>query len=439
MMKWGLMTSGRHSAGKPRQLGLFAYAVIALTAFTAGILTAMYLPDGPPPPMASAATGAPMQGNGKAKGGDKAEPVAAATTSASVETSQSASNETTSSAPAAETSATLDANGTITVLGVGDILVHKEIWAQALEDGGGNPEGDFSLMLDGIRPRVEGVDLAMCHMEYPFAAPEGPVTYWPDLPAAPWSLAKGVADVGFDTCSTVSNHTQDQGAEGIKNLLDALDANGVAHSGTGRTEDEANRITTVEVKGVTIALLAYSYGLYDNGYAWMTHANDVDAIVADAQRARDEGAQIVIVNLHDGEENYTEPDESQLNIAQTLADAGTVDLIVGQHTHCVQPVQKIGDMWVAYGHGNLLTAQSRKDMRTADGLVTQWTFAPDDSGRWRVVDAAGIAIEGSDWPFRINDLSALGSARSDSDQASYDRTVEAVMGLGAADAGFHML
>ena len=135
----------------------------------------------------------------------------------------------------------------------------------------------------------------------------------------------------------------------------------------------------------------------------------------------------------------TQPDESQLAISQALAAAGTVDLVLGHHTHCVQPVQKIGDMWVAFGHGNLLTAQSRKNPRSGDGLVTQWTFQADSSGRWRVIDAAGIPILNQDFPFRLIDLSALGGVRNQTEEDSWQRTLTAVMSMGADKDGFRLL
>ena len=424
------MVKGSHSKGTPQQPAVLRWVIVGLAVFAAGIFTATYLPGGGSPIIA-ASSPTPSQNLGAAVFESTPAP-------RSVERVSATPSLATVSAPAAMSSPTIAPDTRITIVGVGDILVHKEIWAQAQEDA--HYDGsDFTQMLAGVSARISASDLGVCHMEYPFAPPEGPITYWPALPAAPWSLATGVAKTGFDTCSTVSNHIQDKGLNGIKQLLDALDMNGIAHAGSARSEEESQVITMLNVKGVKVAHLAYSWGLYDNGDSWSVNRNDADRIIADAQRARDEGAQIVIVSLHDGEENITQPNKSQLSITQALADAGTVDLVLGHHTHCVQPVEKIGDMWVAFGHGNLLTAQSRRKPRTADGLITQWTFQADPAGRWRVVDAAGIPIFNEDFPFRLIDLSALGGVRNQTEEDSWQRTMVAVMSMGADKDGFHLL
>ena len=423
------MGKGRHGSGTPKQPPLLRWVIAGLAVFVVGGVSGIYLPGGAAPTI-SASSPTPSQGLGS--------PLESPSAPQSV-TRVSGSPSTITASASSLVSLPSALPGTrVTIVGVGDILVHKEIWAEAQQDA--NYDGsDFTQMLAGVAPRIAGADLGVCHMEYPFAPPEGPVTYWPALPAAPWSLAYGVAQTGFDTCSTVSNHIQDKGMNGITQLLDALDMNGLAHAGSARSEEESQVITMLNVKGVQIAHLAYSYGLYDNGDSWSVNPNDADRIIVDAQRARDEGAQIVIVSLHDGEEDVTQPDESQLAITQALAAAGTVDLVLGHHTHCVQPVQKMGDMWVAFGHGNLLTAQSRKNPRTGDGLITQLTFEANSEGRWRVVDAVGIPILNQDFPFRLIDLSALGGVRNQTEEDSWQRTLTAVMSMGADRDGFRLL
>ncbi|MCX6421791.1 MAG: CapA family protein [Actinobacteria bacterium] len=424
------MGKGRHSSGTPKQPPLMRWVIAGLAVFVVGGVSGIYLPGGGAPTI-SASSPTPSQGPGS----PPFEPTPAPQ---SVDQVSAYPSPITASASSLVSLPSALPGTRVTIVGVGDILVHKEIWAEAQQDADYDGS-DFTQMLAGVAPRISAADLGVCHMEYPFAPPEGPVSYWPALPAAPWSLATGVAKTGFDTCSTVSNHIQDKGLNGIKQLLDALDMNGIAHTGSARSEEESRVITMLNVKGVKIAHLAYSYGLYENGDSWSVNPNDADRIVVDAQRARDEGAQIVIVSLHDGEEDMTQPDESQLAITQALAAAGTVDLVLGHHTHCVQPVQKIGDMWVAFGHGNLLTAQSRKNPRSGDGLVTQWTFQADSSGRWRVIDAAGIPILNQDFPFRLIDLSALGGVRNQTEEDSWQRTLTAVMSMGADKDGFRLL
>lgn len=294
-----------------------------------------------------------------------------------------------------------DERRTITIAGVGDILLHREIIAQAISDGGGSP--DFLPQLEGITPLVESADLAVCHMEYPLGSREGPWAAWPDLPNGPPQIADAVATMGFDACTTASNHTLDQGMDGVVSTIEALRSVGLAHAGSAASQEESVEVTMIDVKGVPVALLSFTYGF--NGiprpHDWCCNLIEPGAITAAAQRARDAGARLVVAGLHFGVEGIAPPTQSQRAVVQELADSGLVDLVLGHHAHVVQPVTKVGDMWVAYGHGNLLSAQSRRDPRTGDGLLTSFTFTEQADGSFSGTAAVGYAIVNYDFPFSI--------------------------------------
>ncbi len=330
-----------------------------------------------------------------------------------------------------------DQRRTITIAGVGDILVHREIIAQALNDGGGRV--DFGPQLEGIRPLIEPVDLAVCHIEFPLGSAEGPWTAWPDLPNSPPQLAQTIADLGFDACSTASNHTLDQGMAGVASTIDALRAVGIPHAGSATSEEEAARITLIDVQGVSVALLSYTYSF--NGiprpHEWCCNLMETGAMIADAQRARQAGAQLVVLSLHHGVEGIAPPTPSQREVVQALADSGQIDLVLGHHAHVVQPVTKVGDMWVAYGHGNLLSAQSRRDPRTGDGLVTTFTFAEQADGTFRGVDGVGYAVANHDYPFRLSPVTSY-AAPGGRDDATWRRITEQAL-LPGDTSGFRLL
>lgn len=344
----------------------------------------------------------------------------------------------------AEVTAAADAQPgrTVSILGVGDILTHKEILAQAVEDAAGASPADFTAQLGGIEALVSSADLAICHMEYPMGTPEGPWTAWPGVPDAPPQLAEAVAHVGFDACSTASNHVLDQGIDGLTRLLDGLDAAGLAHAGAARTQEEADEPTIIDVKGVPVALLSYSYSLNGIpcpvGRAWCANLIDVDRMIAEAELARSRGARLVLLSLHAGDEGVTAPSTQQLDVIQRLADSGQVDLVLGHHVHVVQPVDRVGSMWVVYGHGNLLTAQSRKDPRSRDGLISMFTFTQQPDGTFEATDAVGYVVHNEDFPFRLS-LVPDEPSRSWEQAATWDRTEPAVMGHGAAEKGFRLL
>ena len=329
---------------------------------------------------------------------------------------------------------------TISILGVGDILVHKEIINQALSDSRGNAP-DFYAQLSGIEDLVSSVDLAVCHIEFPMGSTKGPWTAWPDLPASPPQLARAVAKVGFDTCSTASNHSFDQGFLGLSRVLNALDKSGVRHAGTARTQEEASTPTIIDVKGVPVAHLSYAYDFngmpVPEGREWSANLINAQRIIKEAKLARKLGARIVIVSLHAGYEGDANPSPQQLEVVQKLADSGMVDLVIGHHAHVIQPVDRVGDMWVAYGHGNLLSAQSRRDPRSGDGLATRFTFTEQEDGSFEVTEAVGYVVHNDDFPFRLSLVPRLGAATA-SQQGSWSRTEDVVMDLGAYREGFRL-
>jgi poly-gamma-glutamate synthesis protein (capsule biosynthesis protein) len=275
----------------------------------------------------------------------------------------------------------------ITVAAAGDLLVHPELTAQAAADAraAGRAGHDFTQILAAVRPAVSRADLAICHMETPLAEPSGPFTGYPIFSVPP-QLADAAAWAGFDTCSTASNHSLDTGLPGITRTLDNLDRVGVRHAGTARNAQEAERPNILNVAGVKVAQLSYTFSFNGiprpEGQNWAANLIDRDAILAEARRARDQGAEIVILSVQWGTEYQHEPDDGQLRLAKELLSSPDLDLIVGHHVHVVQPFEKIGTKWVAYGISNLTTYGSDPD--TQQAVVPEFTFTRAGSGRWEV-------------------------------------------------------
>ncbi len=326
----------------------------------------------------------------------------------------------------------------VTVVGTGDVLIHNTLWTQAEADGGGTGM-DFSKELAGVRQRVRSADFAICHLETTLAPEGGPYGSYPVF-ATPPRIVDALKTTGYDACSTVSNHTLDQGLAGVKRTLDFLDAKGIGHAGTARSQSESEQIPMHTVKGVRIAHLAYTYGF--NGYQrpqkWCCNVIDADLIVEDARKARADGAQIVIVSLHAGEENVAAPNAQQREVVAALADSGQVDLVLGAHVHVVQPVQKVGPMWVVYGMGNLISGQYDSWKRNKEGVAVSFTFTQGDDGRFAVTRARGYPLLNTSAPVRVEDLSTSVAARTPGTRQheAYKATRRTLLRMGAGQDGF---
>jgi poly-gamma-glutamate synthesis protein (capsule biosynthesis protein) len=335
----------------------------------------------------------------------------------------------------------------ITIAAAGDLLVHPELTEQAEADAGRSGAHDFTKVLAGVAPRIRTADLGICHMETPLAERTGPFTGYPIFSVPP-SLADAAADAGFDTCSTASNHSLDTGALGIARTLDNLDRVGIRHTGTARSAAEAAKPTILTVRGVRVGHVSYTFSfnglLREPGREWSANLLTADAVRAEARRARAAGAEIVVASLHWGTEYQNEPDEGQLGLARELLASPDIDLIVGHHVHVVQPFEKIGDKWVAYGLGNLTTRfPDGSPENTQDAVIAQFTFTRVAPGRWKATSAAAVPTFMRYRPAaRVVDVSAAirsGPAEERSDWARIHERIAAYLDQrGARKAGLRI-
>lgn len=287
---------------------------------------------------------------------------------------------------------------TVTILGSGDVLIHPPLIEQAHEDAQARGETgyDFGEILAAIAPDVRQADLAICELETPLAPPSGPFSGWPDFDAPPQVLA-ALKNDGYDSCTTASNHSLDQGFPGIVRTLDELDTAGLKHTGSARSAREAATPLVITLPdGVEVAQLAYSYGFNAHkpppDKPWSVDPIDVNAILAAARRAKQAGADIVVLSLHWGTEYDHLATPTQLAQAKQLLASPDVDLILGDHAHVIQPMQKIGDKWVIYCMGNLVARHEKPIDDSREGVLAQFTFTEIRPHVFRVSRAEAIPV-----------------------------------------------
>ncbi|KAA6204064.1 CapA family protein [Streptomyces parvus] len=277
-----------------------------------------------------------------------------------------------------------------TVAAAGDVLIHPELVEQAAKDAGKTGQGeaglDFGPLLAGVKPVISKADLAICHMETPVGNPKGPFQGYPEFLVPPQILTS-LKDVGYDTCSTASNHTFDHGLKAVRRTLDAMDKVGLGHSGSARTPKEAEQINIRDVNGVKVAHLSYSWESFvhptPDKHKWALNRTDRSSIKKAERRARDKGAEVVILSIHWGAEYFNEPGTAQLSLAQQLAEETGIDLVIGHHAHVVQPIQKVNGTWVAYSLGNQVARHSVPKGITEEGAIGWFEFRETADG-WDV-------------------------------------------------------
>ncbi|MEO9139143.1 MAG: CapA family protein [Jatrophihabitans sp.] len=321
---------------------------------------------------------------------------------------------------------------TATILGSGDVLIHPALWQQAHRDAGGNGY-DFGPMYASVAPDTRDADLSICEMETPLAPPTGPFRGWPDFNAPPQVLT-ALKGAGYDSCTTASNHSLDQGYEGVQRTLDELDAAGLKHTGSARSEAEAAKplIFTLP-NGVRIGQLAYAFGFNGipkpAGQPWIANEIDVPAIIAAAKAEKKAGADIVVASLHWGIEYDHQATDEQRSQARALLKSQYIDLILGDHVHVVQPAQRMDGKWVFFGMGNQISRHADPIPVGRQGVMPRVTFTETSPGHFTTTRAEAIPTWMEDEPnLRLIDLPrALASTTLTPQQRTADEAAHAAI------------
>jgi poly-gamma-glutamate synthesis protein (capsule biosynthesis protein) len=337
---------------------------------------------------------------------------------------------------------------TVTVIGSGDVLIHPPVWEQAAADShaAGRAGYDFGPIYASVAATTRTADLAICEMETPLAPPGGPFQGYPTFSAPPQVLT-ALRGAGYDSCTTASNHTIDQGFSGLKRTLDELDAAGLRHTGSARTPAEAARPLIIRMaNGARVAQLAYSFGFNGltrpAGQEWEANLTDVPTILAAAHHARAAGADIVVLSLHWGVEYNHGVTDEQVAQAHALLASPDIDVILGDHAHSVEPFERVNGKWVAYCMGDQISrhAEIRNDDR--EGAMPRFTFTEVAPHRWRITKAEAVPTWVDVAPkIRLIDLpAALASPSTPAElrvtyQAAHQRITGYLATRGAVSAG----
>lgn len=273
----------------------------------------------------------------------------------------------------------------LTLALTGDVMLGRSI-ADA------HVEGGWDDILATLAPYVASADFAFANLESPLThAPLATNGY--DLRAPPEAVEALVAS-GFDLVSLANNHALDAGVSGLNQTRDVLQSAGINAAGP---KGESPHVI---IDGISLTWLA----LDD-----VSHPIDLEHVRERLTRVRGMG-NFLIVSIHWGAEFRTSPSERQRLLAFELATAGA-DLIVGHHSHVLQPVEWIWGAGrgrptlVAYGLGNTIFDQGapRKARQGATLLVeigagglriSQAIPHQIEPGSWRTVPAGTlISIE----------------------------------------------
>lgn len=247
--------------------------------------------------------------------------------------------------------------GVVSLGFVGDILFDDEYAVMAnLLNRGVTIENGIS---EELLVQMQDVDILMANNEFPYTdrgTPTEGKTY--TFRAEPESVSY-LRDMGVDVVSLANNHCYDFGEVGLLDTLTTLEEVDMPYVGAGRNLEEAAGPVYFIAGDIKIAIVSATQierldnpdtrGATENspGVFRCWNPEKLYEVVAEAK----DNSDFVVVYIHWGTENETEPDWAQLEQAPKLAEAGA-DLVIGGHTHCLQGIQYFGDVPVIYSLSN---------------------------------------------------------------------------------------
>ena len=254
----------------------------------------------------------------------------------------------------------------LTLLMVGDALIHGAVYQDAKTKGG----YDFTPMFENVKEMFVGYDLLFYNQESILGGEELGLSSYPCF-NSPYQVGDAFRMMGFNLVSLANNHTVDRGEKAVinsKNYWNQFPE--VVTSGSYRSYQEKEQIKIEEKNGITYALLSYTdttNGIpTPKGKSYLVHRYNEEEVKQDIEKIRDK-VDFLMVSMHFGTEYSHTPDRRQKEIAAFLENLG-VDLIIGHHPHVVQPIEFINDTPVIYSLGNFISAQRGVEKLT--GLVT---------------------------------------------------------------------
>lgn len=236
---------------------------------------------------------------------------------------------------------------TLTISAIGDNTLgtdpryaYSGSFPQAVDNNG------TSYPFSGVLDTLSSDDLTIANLETTLTtrtaridkSNQGNNAYW--FSGAP-SYANILKSGSIDIVTLANNHSLDFQESGFNDTAANLTNAGIEYTGYGHQ-------SIITRQGVKFGFLGYNaLGATENG----VNLDNLKTTMTSEISALKKDADVVIVNIHWGEENAYTPNAVQKDLGHYLIDQGA-DLVLGHHAHVLQPIERYNGKYIAYSLGN---------------------------------------------------------------------------------------
>ena len=290
---------------------------------------------------------------------------------------------------------------TIHIAAAGDLTVTDQMIANAVTTLG----HDFTNAFLDVAPVMSGADLTLLNYEGTFGGTE----YGSETGAAPGQLAQAMAAMGVDAVQTANSASIRSGVLGLQSTIQALRNAGIEPLGTFADSSafrSSGGYTVLEVKGLRIALVAFTKGMDNLGlpegsedcvnllykdYTTTYDEIDSDGIRKILRRVAEEQPDLTIAMVHWGSEYNETVSNSQIRVKNILLEGG-VDVVLGTHSHLLKTIDhdtenntlvawSLGDFYgdasqPGSNYSIILDIQVTRDNVTGETTIDGFTYTP---------------------------------------------------------------
>lgn len=266
-----------------------------------------------------------------------------------------------------------DYTTSITLAFVGDLMCHTPQIKAAKND---DSSFDFESVFEFVKEYLNKADITAGNLETTIGDSNDTFTGYPRF-RSPSEFLIAIKNSGFDLLFTANNHSLDYGEKGILKTISKLKQHNLNYTGTFESFSDYDSLRILDIKEFSIAFIAASYGTnginIPNGKEYLINIINLDTLRKQISKARQKNVDLIIVNLHFGEEYSINPSKFQKQVVDSLLSFG-VDIIIGNHPHVLQPIEirkskhsKIDSALVAFSLGNFISNQRK--LETASGVI----------------------------------------------------------------------